>query len=282
MATSSPSRPVGFRAWLPGLVAVAAIPLGLIAWMAISATQHRQKAWPVVQSVLHRLEDPQQAQVLWERNPSLHGAYPSAMTFQEELTRWLPRFGPVPTQEPRESREDYRLVASHSDLQVALHGQNGAWIQLSIEGPGPFGIGSVSGEGITEVVFADQHAGLRERQHYFNSQRQRAVWTKFRDVESRLRDERTTRQLWEREPKLRTNYKGQEDLVRVTAPWRKEHAPLPEDVQALGSAQVHIQENGDGLTEMAGCPGPAGLMLWVTWRDGALEDIHPTIEAHAH
>jgi hypothetical protein len=261
---------------------VAAIPFGLITWVGVSSAQNRQKAWPLVQSVVHRLEDPQQAQRLWERNPSLHVAYPTFQAFQEELALWLPQFGPVPSQEPSESRDRYRLMASPTDLQVALQGQKGAWIRLSIEGPGPFGIGTVAGEGITEVIFADQHAGLRERQQHFQNQRQKALWTKFREVESRLRDEQATRQLWEREPKLHASYKGQEDLVRVTAPWRGKHAPLPEDMDTAHAARIQIRDGGDGLTETAGCPGPDGLMLWVTWRDGTLEDIHPTLEAHAH
>lgn len=279
---SSPPRPSPLR-WVPWFVLVAAVPVGLISWMTVSAAQYRQKAWPVVQGMVHRLEDPARAKQVWERNPALHYTYPDAASFQEEVATWLPRVGPLPDQEPFQSPQAYSLGSSPSQLRVAVKGRNGAWMYLGLEGPGPFKLTRVAGEGITDLLFADERANLDLRQRDLRAKRQQVLWARFREVESHLRDERKARQLWDHAPKLHASFKKQEELLSATSPWRGPHPSLPEALEPVReSLSLSIHESDSGVKETAGYPGPEGTMLWVTWLDGELDGIHPTLEAHGH
>jgi hypothetical protein len=103
-------RPFRLPSWAPWLLVAALLPFGILSWLAGRATAHRSQAWPALQTVLPRLQDPVQARQLWARNPGLHAAYPDAEAFQAELAAWLPRFGALPPQEPQEAAEATRSV----------------------------------------------------------------------------------------------------------------------------------------------------------------------------
>lgn len=274
-------RPFRLPSWAPWLLVVALLPIGLLSWLAARAAAHRGQAWPILQTVLPRLQDPAQARQLWEKNPALHSAYPDAEAFLAELSQWLPRFGALPAQEPREAAEGYVLGSDPFQVRIDLRGQGGAWMNLIVEDAGPFA-GPSSGEGITRLLFADARQGLARRQQSLDQQRTQALWARYRQVESMLRDEASTRRLWASEAALRRSFKAEEDLLRSTAPWRRARPGLPSDLEGAKGATLRINDSPAGRTESVGYPGPEGLMLWVTWRDGSLDGIEPTLEAHGH
>lgn len=274
-------RPFRLPSWAPWLLVAALLPFGLLSWLAARATAHRGQAWPALQTVLPRLQDPSQARQLWARNPGLHAAYPTAEAFQNELAEWLPRFGALPAQEPQEAAETYALGSDPFQVRIALRGQGGAWLSLVLEDAGPFGSAS-SGEGISRLLFAGARAELSERQQRMELKRTQALWARYRQVESQLRDEAGARRLWASEAALRRSFKAEEDLLKSTAPWRRARPCLPADLETAPGATLRIHDTPMGRTESVGYPGPEGLMLWVTWRDGSLEGLEPTLEAHGH
>jgi hypothetical protein len=269
--------------WAPWLLVVAALPFGLIGWMAAKAAANRARAWPIAQGVVAQLQDPAQAKGLWERNPALHDSYPDPESFQAELSTWLPRFNALPAQEPVESQGAYGLATSPMQLRLAVKGQGGAWMYLVVEGSNPFDAQEMRGEGITRLHFAEDRAGLTGRQRLLISRRNEALWARFRGVESQLREEGLARRLWAAEPRLHRAYKAQEDLLRSTAPWRHPRPALPPDIASVaGDLSLQFNDSPFGHSETVGYPGPEGLMLWVTWTDGCLAGIDPTFEAHGH
>jgi hypothetical protein len=280
MATSRRFR---LPSWAPWLLVVAALPFGAISWLAARAASNRSQAWPALRQVMVRLEDPLQARRLWERNPGLHGDFPDAESFQAELATWLPRFGGLPAAEPVESSGSYGIGADPFSLHVELKGRGGAWVYMSVEGYGAFGPGVGQGEGLVRLHFAEARAALTERLHQFEDRRARELWARYRQVEIQLRSESEVRRLWAREARLHQAYRAQEDLLRATAAWRKPLPALPEDItSAPNRPSLRREETPMGRTESVGYPGPEGLMLWVTWRDGCLEGIDPTLEVHGH
>ncbi len=216
------------RPWLKWGLAGIAVVLGFPLLMTLTfgslALRHRAKLWPVVRAIHARLQTDEGAKDLFSKNPALANTYANDQDFVGVVRAWRAKVGELPSLEPPEGPA-YSPDSDPGGVGAAIQGSGGAWMRVDIRGGGM--AGSVEGEGITRLYFAEDRKGLREARRKATAQKAGREWETFRKVMLRCSDDGQAAALYRQEPGLRAAYPSESAFLEATRALRPAIAKLP-------------------------------------------------------
>lgn len=275
-STPSKARRRGFPAWIT-------VPLALLAGIAIlvfalvgRATGLRRQAWPLVQAVHKRIATDEGARDLYRLNPACANGYESEEAFLQAVRAWRPKVGALPSAEPSERGEGYRVNSDPFELSVSVRGEGGGWLRARFV-TGPAAAGQNVGEGLTQLVFAESPREILESARQSRRRARTKEWAEFRSLLGRLATDESARALFRAEPGLRQGWVSEEAFLQDARAWRPFLAAIPEaypDVEKDGGVRAQFSRNQSPLgTSREIRLEHAGGTWKALWRDGALASI---------